>query len=432
MNSALALPRRWPVGGGLLALACVARFVIVIVRGWRPIRADAAAYDQIAQALIHGYGFAITPGHPTANYPPLYPAWVALWYAMVGHRPVVVYVAQLALGCVTPVLMYLLARRWMSERAARVAGVVGALYVGFIGAESLLLAESLAVMLWLLTHLWLSGSMATGRWRLAIVAGIAMGGAILAKPLLLLYPFLLGGWLCTFGTRRRAIVLGWLLGVCISLAPWTLRNYRVFGAWVPVGSYSGMVLYASYFPTSFRTYGSNPTADQDPVVRAAQQQPSEVAEDRWLRESTWHRMRVEWPHVLKMLAVKAVWFWSPFDWEIISWDGHVAYNWGYTFLLPFALGGWWWARRQKLEVGWLLAPFLYLMGICLVFLALPRYRLLAEPYLYIFSAMGLAAWLTKRRPALRWLAAAGWLTVQLVVAARLPALLTWLHSLRGG
>ncbi|MBC7261092.1 MAG: hypothetical protein H5T63_03680, partial [Chloroflexi bacterium] len=41
---------------------------------------DAAAYDRIAQNLLAGYGFASTPGQPTAFWPPLYPFFLAGLY----------------------------------------------------------------------------------------------------------------------------------------------------------------------------------------------------------------------------------------------------------------------------------------------------------------------------------------------------------------
>ncbi|MGC8788198.1 MAG: hypothetical protein ACP5Q1_12305, partial [Anaerolineae bacterium] len=38
-----------------------------------PLHGDAASYDGIARNLLAGYGFASSPGKPTAFWPPLYP-----------------------------------------------------------------------------------------------------------------------------------------------------------------------------------------------------------------------------------------------------------------------------------------------------------------------------------------------------------------------
>ena len=94
----------------------------------------------------------------------------------------------------------------------------------------------------------------------------------------------------------------------------------------------GRGLYCSYIPSKGKLYG---IYSDDETFTSALKMDSEVASDKFLRQQTLLYIRNNLNKLPKLELLKFLFFWCPFDWEIISSKGIGVYNYMYGFIFPF-------------------------------------------------------------------------------------------------
>ncbi len=398
----------------LLGLALVLRLLLLVA--WTPpIAADAADYDRLARALTEGKGYVNTRGEPTSWRPPLYPAFVAAIYRIADGSVEAVRLAQVLVDVGTVALGYRLGTVLFGPVAGRIAALLMAASISTIAASSRLLSETLFTML------LMAGVVLTVEWwravragrKLAAVAlgvgvGAVMGAGTLCRGVLLLYPLCLVGmamlrrympWpsgersTSAAPTRGRGPLLASgavLLGFVLVVLPWTVRNYRVHGALVPVATQLGGALYTAYNPPDGWIFGID---TQDETVAAAHRL-SEVEANAMLTKAAVNSMLSSPRRTLRLEALKVVYFWVPVDWEILPIYGAVNPTYLFVGLWALVYVGLALTRtRRRDEVppwpAWL--PIAYLFVVAMVVQGTPRYRLPCEPLLAVFAAAALTA-----------------------------------------
>ncbi len=91
-------------------------------------------------------------------------------------------------------------------------------------------------------------------WPWIISAAVLLGAATLVRPQVLVsLPFLVLAWLVAGLGWRRALAWGATLavGVVLVVAPWTVRNQQVFGAFVPLSTNGGANLCIGFGPGAY-------------------------------------------------------------------------------------------------------------------------------------------------------------------------------------
>ena len=375
--------------GWILVAGAVARIGLQAV--WQPtLAADAADYDRLARALLDGEGFVDTRGSPTSFRPPLYPAFVAFWYALAGPGTRWIGWAQVALDLTTVWITYQLARHWLAERWALWAAGLTAANLALISATGRLLSESLFTAL-LMAAVWLASlawrEPARTRPGVAALAGSVFGFAVLTRGVLLPFVFLIVLAAAVAHRRLPRGTVPFVMAFLVVLTPWTLRNLRVHDAFVPVTTQVGITLYAGFAPPG-GVFGLQPS---DSVVQAVQHL-SEPEQSAALVRASLRTALSDPVATLALEARKAVYFWSPVDWEILPRYGTFNPTYAWTVVLAALFlwlgyqGG---PRRRDLWPVWLPVAFLFAMA--LVFHGSPRYRLPAEPFLAVLAAAGVRA-----------------------------------------
>jgi hypothetical protein len=331
------------------------------------LRADERyRYGEIARSLRDGEGFAIA-GHPTAQSLPLWPALLALMPAPPAGR----YLAALLSSLALPVA-WLVARRLGGPRTALLALALLAIDLDQAQLGASLLAEPLFTLLLLLFALaWVSGRL--------LPAAAALALAALTRPEAALLPFALAA-----GGRewRRPLVL--VAAVALALLPWTLRNARVFGTFVPFTTTGGVTLHSGMnegeLGLPFRKRGQGRAAEYLHARELARE--GEVAYDRAKAREALSFARARPGAALGLTAAKLAQLWTPLQRK------------GSSAVYAAAVLLAWWAvlvRRVRLRPA-LIGPMLLVMTLVgAVFLALPRYRAPYHPYVFTLAAAGLLA-----------------------------------------
>ena len=192
-------------------------------------------YYQSAVGIASGHGYSFNR-IPTAFWPVGYPGFLAGIFYLVGPYAFAGQIANIV-ECLGTILLtyYFIKTVFHSEDAARIGVLILSFQPNNIAYTSLLTSDMF------LTFLLMAGAVlfvsAHGRWGFFILSGLVWGLATLTKPQAIVVPAI---FLLAFRDEKRSILkLGTVLYLMVFavLAPWIVRNYRVFG--VPVLSTNG-------------------------------------------------------------------------------------------------------------------------------------------------------------------------------------------------
>jgi 4-amino-4-deoxy-L-arabinose transferase-like glycosyltransferase len=192
----------------------------------------------------------------TAHVSPGYPWLLALLAKLTGTDDLARCTRwlQALLGTATAALYFLFARRaFRSLAVATVAGLLAALHPFWVIDTASLTDGPLTTFLLALVLCLGATAIQTSGAFASLLFGLALAGTALVRAALLPFAFVALIW---FLLRSRTEARGWLcallafLGFANGLAPWTVRNYQVFGEPVPIVDSVYLHLW----------YGNNPEA----------------------------------------------------------------------------------------------------------------------------------------------------------------------------
>jgi 4-amino-4-deoxy-L-arabinose transferase-like glycosyltransferase len=245
---------RW-FGWALLAVALLALTVRLVytftVADDIALAGDAQTYHLLAARLADGDGYVRTQGElagtPTAEFPPLFPAALAIVDLAGGDSVNAQKVFTACLGTATVVLIGLAGRRVRGPTVGLVAAGLAAVYPMLFQVDAALMAESLYGLLvagFLFAIYRALDDPSRLNW---VIAGALAGLAALTRTEgLLLVPFVLlpealrrGG--STWRSRWASLGLG-VLATLVVITPWIARNALTFDRFIPVSNNSGTLI----------------------------------------------------------------------------------------------------------------------------------------------------------------------------------------------
>jgi 4-amino-4-deoxy-L-arabinose transferase-like glycosyltransferase len=408
--------RRYELAG-VLVLAAALRLLLLVF--WSPgLVADAWDYDRLARSLVEGRGYTNAEGELSSWRPPLYPAFVAAGYILTGGSVQAVLIVQTVLDLGTVALTYLVGKWLFGRSQGLIAGLLVGVNLGTVATTAWLASETLFTFLLMAgvttSVAWLR-AMRDGRVRAAVALGMGvgalLGAATLARGVLLSYPLALIALAVvslrvsgppsvqapTVSERGRTALAGCLalaVAFALTLTPWTARNYRVHGAFVPVATQLGAALYEAYNPRDGWKFGFMP---EDEVTAAASRLPEQEA-NVFLMRAAVDSILASPVRTVRLEVLKVLYFWAPFDWDILPFYG--VFNPTYAFIALWALSyvAFGFCRESVLATGAAWLPVLYFFAMGLVFEGIPRYRLPVEPLLAVFAAARLVSLDWRDRP----------------------------------
>ena len=227
------------------------RLVMLVLAGRLEPYSDESNYLYLA-LLWERFGFY----SDSANYlwPPAFPYVLKRAIELFGpHGPTAVKLLQIGASAVVGTCTMLIARLVIDPRAAKLAGLIWCFYLPLIGFTHYLWPETFFLSL-LLPSLYLLlkwGAAGNARNRselLLLTSGLLLGLAVLFKevglfllPVFCLWVFLESRDLVVSARVGRAVLL--CLAFSVVVTPWTMRNFGVYGRFVPVGATLGKNLF---------------------------------------------------------------------------------------------------------------------------------------------------------------------------------------------
>jgi 4-amino-4-deoxy-L-arabinose transferase-like glycosyltransferase len=378
----------------IFSLALLMRLIYLVFHDADFVPGDARNYTQLAVVLTQGQGYVDSAGIPTSERPPLYPFFLALIFFLFGQSLPLVKLIQALTDAGTCALVYALAKRVFDDRVAWISGLLSVFHLSLIFAVPLALPETLMTFLVLSAVLYVSLAENSPSMGSSIAAGCLLALAALTRGTALVFPLFVLLYFFWLGGSRLPMFKKWLVisaSFLFVILPWTLRNYQVHHALVPIATQAGRVFYSSYILPQGKIMG---VYTSDETVTYARSQLSEAEASRFLFGQTLRRIADD-PSMLWYLSfLKLAYLASPFDWELSGGKG--IYNFSYAFILPFALWGIYVSLKEK-KGQILLLPLVQCLFVSLLFYGSPRLRLSVEPFLIVFAASVLHAFFEDRR-----------------------------------
>jgi len=258
------------------------------------IAGDTLIYGDIAKCLINNHMFGIEKlagWEPTLIRLPGYPFFLAFTFLIFGQdRYFGAMLFQLVFDVLTCFLVADIARRILSDRAARTAFTLAAFCPFVINYVATPLTECLEIFFIAAAVDFAIVALDARRLRWWALCGIACAGAILLRPdgglILGCIGLPVVARMFAEPARRRELLTASLLLGAVSLAPlapWTVRNWRVFhvfqplvtahasdpGEFVPLGwerwFKTWLIDYASVEDVGFQVSGSSLDVGDVPV-----------------------------------------------------------------------------------------------------------------------------------------------------------------------
>jgi 4-amino-4-deoxy-L-arabinose transferase-like glycosyltransferase len=387
-----------------VAIAAVTLGLRLAWAAWVPVApvSDGNAYHVFASNLLEHGTFGWRADQPDAYWPPGAPALYAAAYALLGTGGAAVVALNLALALAKTLLAMSLAQRWFGERAALWCGALLAAWPLQIQLTTILSSEhpfdvALLAALWWFERRWRASALWT-----SMPLAVCLAAASLIRPTAL--PLVFGFGLLAVVARgasvRRALAHTAVAGIVLAalVAPWSLRNFRLFGRLVPISANVGANLWMGNNPDSAGVYMALPpeVARMDTAER-----------DAYLGREARHWILAH-PLDATGLALRKLAITHSRETIGVAWNARglsglsspalqalkatsTAYWW---LLLALALGG---VAAVVFREGWRAAyspPVLlwaYFAGVHAVTVAQDRYHLSSVPFVAALAALACAA-----------------------------------------
>jgi len=371
---------------------------------------DGRTYDEWAQRIAAGDWL----GSGGFYQAPLYPYFLGIWQAILGHNLWAIRMIQATLGSFSCALIFLVGERLFSRSAGIASGLVLAFYAPAIFFDvliekSVLDIFLLSLLLWLLVCAW-----SRRDWRQWLSAGAILGLLGLSRENALILAVVVPVWIAIYFSEQtlnyRVAWTGWFLaGLLLVLIPVGLRNLAAGGEFKLTTSQFGANFFIGNNPAADGTYGSvhkiigEPNLEGSDARRLAERAtgrkmaPGEVS-DFWLQKASAY-IRSEPLSWVWLLGKKWLMVWNAREVED-SDDFYIYSQWSWLLqalgwlthfgvLAPLAAVGVWMSRRQWRDL-WLLYTMILSLALSVaIFYVFGRYRFPLIPLLTLFTGAAL-------------------------------------------
>ncbi|MDI6736501.1 MAG: glycosyltransferase family 39 protein [bacterium] len=349
---------------------------------------DSGNYDSLAMQVLDGS----LPKSPY-SFNPLYYYFLAIIYSFIEHNPLKAINVQIFIGLGTCFLVYLIGKRLFNKSTGMIACGICAIYGSFMVYETLLLTTTLDTFL-LLLGVFLLLKSTSPKWY--FVTGIVLALSALSRSTtLLVLPFLFLWLMIKLRlTKKFAQTAGLIiLGMCLTFAPFTYRNYKYSGQFILITTTGPVALWAGNNEDSEGFYHLPPYTEE----------LSRKNKDFYLQDTI--RFIKEKPEkYLMLLLKKCTLFWNAYEIP----DNDVVYERFQTLspllrvMIPFGLvsslgimGLFLCLRRLNKNLFLLYLTILGYLSAIVLFFIQSRFRVPVVPFLSIFAGWTIYYWFKK-------------------------------------
>ncbi len=384
-----------------LLLALIIRLGFIATLNDELVWYDAQNYHSIAANLAEGEGFhsSFNP-HSTRSWAPLYPYFMGALYWTFGSKMIVVRIAQALLGALLCLIVFYISQEMFNDKIALLAALIMAVHPLFIYTGGVFYPIIIFTLLLALVVLLLVRFMANPNnkkyYFVLMCVGLLLGLLTLTKPVIIfVFPFiplwfLIDKRVSFFQTVKYSFIIFFIAG--LTIVPWTVRNYLKYNEIYFITAEGGHSFYGANVPwfNVDRSQGYEIPEE----IKKKMEGLSEKEKNEILEKEALNFIKKSPFQFIKLYTKKFVNFWRFYP-KTISQNKYtnkkntIVSLLFYGILIPFAFVGMAVSIKKWRKYYILYAvPFSFNFGYSF-FGTTIRYRLPVEPYIVIFSAVGM-------------------------------------------
>jgi hypothetical protein len=363
-------------------------------------------------------------GSPILFYPPGYPYFLGALHALFGTLQAVKWV-QVFLGALLVHAVGRVGFLAFSPRVGLAAAGMAAFYPELVWFSTHFWSETLFLVLlwWAFERTLLSRR--SDRLGVSVSAGLLWGLAALTRETALYFIPFAALWLLL--ERRARAAAAFLVAASLTVAPWTLRNWIVFGAFVPVSTFGAHALWQGNTLLTIDEFYRRTDSVPGPIAQyhLAREEGIRAIRERqplWLLEKIGHEMPLLWgpeTHISVLLDNRAYGPLGSVTRDVVRATSVLPYLAVVCGALPGLV-----ALSLEGESVLLVLFFFYYNALHVVSYGQDRFRLPVMPVLFLAAAMAWTAYRGGTFPRLGpWRRALLWALALATVAVVLPGLL---------
>ena len=179
-------------------------------------------------------------GEPSSFFEPLYPVYSALCYVLFGDRFLFHRILLALMSSFTCIIVFKIGKRLFNDNTGYISALICAVYPYFIFYTVFLMSETFLIFFLALSMYYFFELRHEPGWKNAVLLGLMFGLTFLTRSIILgVIPFLLL-YLVIFDYRRQIVPV--VISVVVFsavLAPWVIRNYNLHGQFVLLSTRGG-------------------------------------------------------------------------------------------------------------------------------------------------------------------------------------------------
>lgn len=321
----------------------------------------------------------------------------AALYSIFGQTYSPIVVLNVILSTALVGLTMYLGHAFLDKESGLLAGLLMAIWPGEVLYVTILASELPFTFLVLLgCTVWFNARMGNGVR--AVASGLVFGAATYVRPIALLMPIAL--WLSTFPRWHKLceglpVMIVAMIVIGITVAPWSVRNTRVFGHFMTLSTADGVNLWVGNNANSNGYYMPLPAATQG---------LSEFEQDKLLGEQA-RQYIIDHPGTFFLRCIKKAVLLHLSETIAVTWNTQgITQRFGekavfplklmtrgyWTIVLLFALGGVVILVRRHSILSTLTNPavvmWLYFVAVYSVFFVTDRYHFPEHPFIAMLAA----------------------------------------------
>ncbi|MBU1862819.1 MAG: glycosyltransferase family 39 protein [Candidatus Omnitrophica bacterium] len=361
---------------------------------------DSGDYIKLARNIRAHRSFSYDGTIPDDSRAPLYPAFIASVFFVCGESLPPIRIIQAGLDALTCLLVFICALiLWENVLIAYLGCGIAMIHPSLIGSTTFILSETIATHVITFSLLFLMLAMKRSEKKYYMFSGILLGIGTLGKPICLLFPLFLFMCCCMYKKWRWVLpfFIIFIGSFCITILPWTARNFFQFNKFIPVSSNIGGNLWIGSYEPWGGTYSSEMNALHnrlavkfDPTIKG------HYRIDDYLKKEALKRIKSDPTTYIRLCLGKTVRFWLRIPGEeeilrdrfILKWLIYLSH---YTLLCLFVYGLIALCKNGCLAVYHIipLTIIVYFTLLHAAFSALPRFRIPIIPMVILLSSYGL-------------------------------------------
>lgn len=343
---------------------------------------DEFEYLKMVKNFLSGKGLIVNENFKSFR-PPLYPLILSiLFYLKFNFLHIRIF--QSLISTFTVYIIYQISKEIFGKKEGTLSAIISSFYPFFIFYNGFLLTETFFLFFVVLSIFYLI-KLSDTNGIISLKVGVMSGVAGLTRPTFQIFiPFVILKLLFLKENLKLKFrkVFFLVIGFCIVLSPWIIRNYKIFKKFIPGTTMGGWVFWE----------GNNPFSDGGPCSYFPQNihQIEEITRDKLLYKMTIEVIKKNPKRFLYLLKNKFKRFWNivpnapEFEEKILYRIISIS---SFGILLPFFIIGFFVSFKNSK------ANFLHILIFIftvfhMIYLASIRYRLPIEPFYIIFSVHG--------------------------------------------